>query len=444
MEARIIKLGPQTQVTRVMTFDEAFEGHSNIFGLGKSKAQRQEQKMQRIENKKQRKLAKTTAKREVKSAKQAARGEKKLNRLAIKGAKQQARQDNRTNKVSARQGRRTLRKGMKLDRRAMNDQDLPEDPNLEMGYDENQPAYEDDTQGQLYDNGGEYADDYQGEGDDYGGDGYDAGGGAEDAGNEDDTQYDGAGEQFYEEDPFYDDDESGYSEDDVYNFDGPMNDFADEVSEGKKNQLIPLPVQNIADKIQWNQEYIVRLDAKMNDLKIKVPEENVDEYETEILEKKNRVNELKDMLDKFVNFAGDFDSQGDFMLFSEQLPEELVSDADGKAKMQKRIAGRRNMVRRANNIAKQKRAQITTVKTSLNPVIENGRVVVPAKDPSASNFTGTGVTGLDNQDDFDAPPALTVELDSNFSGKNINVAGVIAGVGIAAIGIWALKHYKVI
>jgi hypothetical protein len=121
------------------------------------------------------------------------------------------------------------------------------------------------------------------------------------------------------------------------------------------------------------------------------------------------------------------------------------SNAEGQMMMEKVKRGRSKRVKRAKELARKKRDQITTVKAKLNPIIKSNEIVVPA-----SSFEGvpkgTGLIGLDDNNDYDAPNELDIELSSNASGspKKINTNAIILGVGIALVGIWAINKYKLI
>ena len=77
----------------------------------------------------------------------------------------------------------------------------------------------------------------------------------------------------------------------------------------------------------------------------------------------------------------------------------------------------------------------------MNPVIEKNRIVVPSE--STSNATGTGINGLDNVLDYDAPAIREVYLgaDGSFT-KGIDLGSIAVGV-LLTVGFIALNNkYK--
>lgn len=87
----------------------------------------------------------------------------------------------------------------------------------------------------------------------------------------------------------------------------------------------------------------------------------------------------------------------------------------------------------------------TAVDSSLNATISPNKIDIPASN-TASSFNGTGLIGLDNYNDFDAPPTRNVEIDfSNASGsmkgnwKWIAIGVVVAVGGIIAYNKWIKK-----
>lgn len=81
----------------------------------------------------------------------------------------------------------------------------------------------------------------------------------------------------------------------------------------------------------------------------------------------------------------------------------------------------------------------TVVSKSLNSKISKNRIEVK------SNATGTGLNGIDNATDFDAPDTRVVEITSGFDGsaQSINWKPILLGLGIGAIIIYAVKKGKV-
>jgi hypothetical protein len=89
----------------------------------------------------------------------------------------------------------------------------------------------------------------------------------------------------------------------------------------------------------------------------------------------------------------------------------------------------------------------TPVSASLRPIISPNRVEVTL---NADGDIGkpTGLNGLDNINDFNAPATRIFELKSNAddggNNKGLNFTGIAIGVGVAAVAVWALNKYKII
>lgn len=91
---------------------------------------------------------------------------------------------------------------------------------------------------------------------------------------------------------------------------------------------------------------------------------------------------------------------------------------------------------------------VTKVDGKLNAEFSPDKIVVPASSESANNesassFSGTGLIGLDNQTDFDAPPVRNIELEfSNASGDmKGNWKWIAIGVVVAVGGIYAYNKF---
>jgi hypothetical protein len=436
-QARIIQLGPSTQITSVTKFDDDFGDFSYASGRrSKRQAKRKEKKAAR----KERKLTRIADRNEVKTARKSAR-------IGRRTSAQQQRQAKRTGATEMRQGRRTMRKTMASERRAIGEpQDFQDETLDETGVTETPQSDFQTEQGRNdYGNGSDFGYQGQQEEQDYPEDNYSENGYA------DETMNDGGEGTFEQEaseedyNPFQDEEEG-----DVYNFDGVISKEDDPSGELNDENTIQIPegLGKLAMNFEWNKECVIRLNSKKDDILIKDPNANVDDVETKIELHKDRTNFLKDLMESFTNFEGDFNEDGEFVYYGE-LPEEF-SGADGKP-MPRSLKFRKMQRNRALMNARRKRPQ-TLVKTSLNPIITKNKIVVPAAENS-SNMIGpegndgsgprTGLVGLDDRNDYDAPDQLDIKL-SNFSGNKINWTGVVIGVGVAAAAIWAIKKYKLI
>lgn len=436
--ARIVTLGPVSNTS--VTFEEAFGEYSEA--RGKGRARRKKRKLERIENRREVKQARTEARDEVKGGRQDARisrrERRKSGRQAIRTEQSQARQGRRSGRQAERQVRRTARTESRLGRRELR-RGAPED--LDQGLDtatpqemggvgestaytqpETSQTYADETQGQdsIYTPEGGYEGGYESEAPQGG---YESGG--YDAGPEEGAPYD---EEYYEEEPetgegVYDEegdyigDESGYLNDyqasDDFNFDGVMGaeDRFNEMT-GPQSINVDSDVQDIANKLAWNQELVKRLEDKR-----KVNPNRAQGISRQIIMRKKRMKDLQNELDDF-------------------------SNADGTPEV---CAMRKQMIGRAWGIAKRNRLRkgqpdVVRVQKSLDPKFSKNKIVVPR----TSNAEGTGLNGLDLIDDFDAPRVREIYLGADGSKSGISWGSVIIGAAVGIGAIWAIKKYNLL
>jgi hypothetical protein len=444
--ATIIQLQPSESITSVVRFEDAFGEYSEA--SGKRRKRRQERRMERIKNRQERR--KTRREGRLLAAQE---------RNVIKGERRRGR----------------------LERRHMKDQyDNSETGNGDVGDNSNggdslppvsapsqdNGSYQDNYQDTSNQGGG----DYQG-GNEYANDGAPTDSYSEDTQSEDDSQDSG--------------DDSNYSEDS--GFDGVMG-AEDRFAEFTDSDIKVNPtVQDIANKIEWNKELISRLRIKAAIQRGK--NQSTSDTLMDIEKRKLRITELENQLKGYSNADGEFssangcycsydgfnnDTDSNFdndSLDNESLMnsfdgdsmdnEELMSNAEGrrirknrpKNKVEKQnISNRRKKeIGRAYSVARKERSKHTVVKpkqsnvtpvsASLKPVISPNRIEVTL------NAEGTGNIALDNTTDIDAPVTRIFEMTSSADGgsKNpISAKGVLIGVGIAAVAIWALNKYKIV
>ena len=223
--------------------------------------------------------------------------------------------------------------------------------------------------------------------------------------------------------------ESGYLQDygasDDYGFDGVMGaeDRFSEMSDSSKGKQVNVDsrVQDITDKMAWNQELITRLEAKRA-----ANPSQAQGISRQIVMRKQRMKELQENLDAFSNAWGEY------------------SCADGGSEME--LKRRSAQVIHAKRRSQQKRqmarrGQATRVKAGLNPSFGPNRIVVPG---GKSSFTG--INGLDLMNDFDAPRVREIKLGadgSQSSSKGLGWGAVIGAVAVGAILFWAVEKYKI-
>jgi hypothetical protein len=446
---RIIKLSPNTFISNVSSFDEVFDEYSEA--RGDRRAKRTARKVEKQQAKAQVQQAKAEKKRAKVGKRFAKREERQVRKTGLSDMRQARRtgraeavQSRRTGRSQAAQERRTDRRASTLDRRRMGEELEPE---LE-------DEVIDDTidDGGYVDNEGEYVP---------------QGGGAyEGEPSESEEEYNDMPQdkRFYEEDEFYQENDSELSPDgydfgdeyDSYRNDEPENDFnfdgnvqnSDEIFDVEQaSQIINIPeaITVTADCIEWNKELYSRLDGKKKEILAndKTAKTNVKPYDEAMQKASNRIAELEDYLNGWSDCKYNYTSSNQFEAFPTMDTD--YSNAEGQMMIEKVKRGRSKRVKRAKELARKKREKITTVKAKLNPIIKSNEIVVPA-----SSFEGvpkgTGLIGLDDNNDYDAPDELDIELSSNASGtpKKINTNAILLGVGIALVGIWAINKYKLI
>jgi hypothetical protein len=451
---RIIKLNPNTYISNVSTFDEAFDEYSDASGKRiKKRAERQRAKAELQEAKAQKKVARVGKRTARKVAKSEGRDTTASMRQARRRQRIAEAQARKTDRAEAVQSRRTGRKTARLERRALGEELEPEiDETLQGSEDDtiiddvnetngNGGGYDEPVRGLPPEGYAEEEEDYQGgyapESDEFG---------AEPDYNEDDNDVN------YSNDEEYGDEYNSYQSDEEdptgSGFDGSVKND-DEFSDLEQaSQVIDIPdaITVVADKIEWNKELYSRLDGKKKEIISNNALANIDELDSQMRDRGNRIVDLEELLDGWANCKYNYDGNNQFQEFP--LTDIDYANADGKNKFAKMKRSRYKVLSKAKENAKKKREKVTLVKTTLNPIFENGRIVVPSANPS-SGFEGipqgTGLNGLDNSNDYDAPPIVDIELTSNADGTSkMNINGILLGVGIAIVGIWAIRKYKLI
>ncbi len=302
----IVQLGPGVSVGRVLTFEEAFGEHSNLFSGARAKiATKRAANVEKIQaakrkvkaaktatavakqqNKGTKKVSKQVRKGDVKVAKQQKKGRKKVAKVEKRGGAQQARIGKRGDAMRGRQGIKTERKVAQEDRKTIGHEDepLPEEEYLnqeegleEEGY-EQEPETEEEETG-LEEGGEEETEEEEAE-----------------EGAEEETGY--APEEEYED----------YFEGEASSFEGDKsslvadNSYSFDAADGKKcfGKIHP-KVREAAIKAEWNKEMVSRLDASYD--------ENEDPEVAEAIKAyKGRAVELDKQLIAYAtdcNFSGD-------------------------------------------------------------------------------------------------------------------------------------------
>jgi hypothetical protein len=235
-------------------------------------------------------------------------------------------------------------------------------------------------------------------------------------------------------------------------------------------------VSNLARRIEKNKELINRLEANAARIQARLNAaaakgksggvrdiQEVQRIQAKLIERRAKLAMLEQQL------AG--------------LTMPMSSSADGRPRYGE-IARQRAMVRQAKRLARQERKQFirsnrdakikelfalysqsmppraayrkaaqearaiynwqmtTPVDSNLDPTITENQIVVPPT--STTSFDGTGLLGLDNMDDIDAPAVRKYDLSfSNASGSPMKIdwRNIAIGVGVTVLGIWVYNKY---
>lgn len=445
-QATIVTLTNEPSMSGSSSFEEAFGDYSEARGEGRSK--RKKRRLERIANRREVKAARQEGRKERKVGRQEVRQAVKEARVAKRQAAQAARQAKRLAAMEARQDKKTRRAELRMKREAilegpegemdetMMDETVEQPTNGVAPEGETQGG--EDTGGYAPETGGTFEDTSAPISDEGAGDYQPQGGGIEN-GTTQEEEWGGTPPWMqqqeeevttpsgvYQED---NDDEYGAGQgtgDGDWGFDGVMGaeDRFFEMADGTKIKINP-KVADVTKKIEWNKELISRLRVKK--AKIEGSNGNPSDVNKQIAIRNQRILDLETQLQDYQNFEGEF-SFADGRLVEDNM----------KRRRSKEVAMGRRMAVRSRRMMRQG----IPVKRSLNPEFSSQRIVIPA----SSSVTGqTGLTGVDLQDDWDAPDTRVVELKSNADGKtNINWVGIGIGAVVAVGAIWALKKYKVI
>jgi len=494
---------------RSATFEEAFGEYSELMGGRRKKRQarkterianRQERQSARQAQRKSKRLGRVEARDEVRSARQDRRisrkTDRKLGRQQRRTDVMEARQGRRTGRMEQIQDRKTARKGKRIERRALGQDeeldtvDAPETmptpldrptgenptpspaPAPNDGYAEEQGGGYADEQGGGYadEQGGGYADEQGGGYADEQGGGY--------ADEQDGYSEEGSGDEGYSEEgedsgDYSDETEMGdyAAEDEEYDYSEPFDgipvdaSFSEMDDTGKSASKINVNpnLQDLVNKIEWNRELVNRLVAKRTQ-----GVANPSDISRSIVERRKRIKELEAQLEMYLGFAGDY--SGANGMTEKDVKNEVARRRMEVGKAQKVARSIRRGAKDERVMAKMTNRSIATkmrrnhggdttpVDIDLKPEFSNRRIVVPA-----SEFSGTGIIGLDAADDYDARE-LDIQMGAdgdlrepysmnngdfyyNVGGdtkRKINWTGVFVGVAAGAAVIWAIKKYKLL
>lgn len=448
--ARVIQLGAPSSMPQPVSFEEAFGEFSNA--QGKGRARRKARKLERIENRAEVKAARQGARQEKIAGRQQVRAGRTAGREELQMARKAKRLGKREMGLESRLARKEARTMGRMSRRDLrNPQQVPSTesagyqgdglgvatttgmaPGTESNYAPGTTSgYAPTTSGSGY-----YAPSTTGSG--Y----YDVPSQATTASQyfEPQTTSSGYAEDVYDQslidetatnayDMGYQDaqEDAGLDveitgDEDYGDFDGVMG-AEDRYNELQDKNDMPVhpQVQQMADKCVWNQMLITKLKDDRKKAK-----GNPQEISKTILERQKRLKDLKDALDAYAN-----DLTG-------------YSNADSSPEM---IAQRKRAVQMALNKARRKASgqspiSVTGVSRGLNPKFSKERIVVNSSE-TMSNFDETGVTAIDDINDFDAPATreFFIPADGGFA-KGIDLGSIALGALLAFGFIYLNKQYK--
>lgn len=439
--ARVIQLVQPNYMPLASTFEDAFGEYSNAGGREK----RKQRKLERISNRTEVQGARQSARAERKTARQDKRAQRIAGREELQLARKGKRLAKRETGLESRLARKEARTASRVGRRDLrNPQQVPSTESAgyapgvgstvpgdvssqtlsttSAGY---APTGAQGTQSGGYSQGTQsggyapsttssgYYDEPQGTDSGYSEDIYDQELVDETAQNSYDMGYQDA-----QEDAGLDVEITG--DEDYGDFDGIMG-AEDRYNELQDKNDMPVhpQVQELADKCVWNQMLISKL---KNDRKN--ANSNPQNISKSILERQKRLKDLKDALEAYAN-----DLQG-------------FSNADSSPEL---IAQRKRVVQMAMNKARRKAAgqspvSLTAVNRNLKPQISRERIVVNSSETMAN---ATGVTALDDVNDFDAPATreFFIPADGGFA-KGIDLGSIALGALITVGFIYLNKQYK--
>jgi hypothetical protein len=393
-----------------VTFEQAFGEFSELRGRGRERRRkrRQERRMKRIRDRQERK---------------------------------RARQEMRGEQQEARQVRQDKRKSRRVARKAMGDE----------------PESEEQGEGGSGDGGGQ--------GDGGSGDGGGQGdGGSPPINQEGDSTQDnqGGGQGEYQgEGGGYSSDDEGQNPDGADAFVDSQTGESDEESGFTGDSNFDGEIMMSPEDAEWNEyfssaEGLSKINPKVKRLALLIEKE------------KHFIGVLNKKLDKFSRSKMQGSNRAVAMLrkrlahhtarlkrMEMQLASYSKFDGDySEARGGRRAVARKKAeVRRAKKEARKLRKQAirsrrrgTDVESDLNPELSEQRIEVPAE---SSNFNGTGLIGLDEQGDVDAPETRKFDLIfSNAEGdeakkkkRNKIIIGVSIGVAVGVLAIILIKKF---
>jgi hypothetical protein len=419
MKPTIITLTPSdngNDTVSVSSFEEAFGEFSEARGRGRQR--RAKRKAERQKN----------------------RQTKRMTRIQNRAERKGARQNMRAQQQEARQMRKDTRKSRKVARKSMGEEEEGAELQNQDGGIQDEGATQSEEQ-TTEEQGGEE----QG-GEDMGSEGGEDMGseGGEDMGSEggeEESGFDGDDFSFFDGDDFY----NAESDDYFVNADGD-------------NQPINPKVKTVAQKIEDGKEYIASLQTVLANTQNDTDRNRVN---AKIYRINNTLSDLEASLEGYSSARGRGKQER-----NRRKEVKKAKRVARKNRVQKSIRGKKDVKSIAKSLAKMyppaialqmakkvianKRANggdETPVDVELNPEFSENEIVVPASEQGEGANGQTGLIGMDNQQDFDAPEVREFDLTfsgADGSGTKINLKALAIGVGVGILAIYLIKRYKLL
>jgi hypothetical protein len=257
--------------------------------------------------------------------------------------------------------------------------------------------------------------------------------------------------------------ESGFDGDDFSFFEG--DDFYEEsdnyfINADGNNQQINPKVKSVAQKIEDGKEYIASLQTVLANANNDTDRNKVN---AKIYSVSKVVSDLEASLEGYSSARGRGKQEA-----NRRREIRKAKSIARKNRAHKSIKGKKDIrsiakslakmyppaiaLRMAKKIMAKKREEggdETPVDVELNPEISQDRIEVPASEKGEGFDGQTGLIGIDNQQDFDAPEVREFDLtfsgaDGRGSGTKLNLKAIAIGVGVGILAIYLIRRYKLL
>jgi hypothetical protein len=430
MEYRVVTL-VDGEMPQVATFEDAFGEFSEARGRGrKRRADRQRARQERRKDKRK------------------ARQEKRMDRIKNRAERRKEKRKMRAEALEGRLAKRRRRKEERVSRKGLGEEEY-EEPMEEGGEEGGEEPMEEPTE----------------EGEEPMEDGEEPVEESEEEYSEEESEEESGADGYYgfnaKTDNF--DEYFTFVGDDFYNLDaitydnnlydiGEFSKGAEDYyssADGTPSQINP-KVAQITNKIEWNKEFIARLNKKMRSSRM-------GREEAAKLKKrlKNRQDALARLQQQLKNYSDIATKRKGAVETNKEIGKALNVSKYNRLKA---IGGSRLGMSPEKALSKcmelnKRRAEMkeTPVSSELNPQISQGKIVVPPSEntTASSSSCATGLTGVDDAYDYDSPSPRVYDVEfSNAAGddakkkKRNRIIAITAGVIVAGIIIYLIARKK--